>query len=113
MDPLLAEAKSCKELLNWLKNLNLNKDIIESYALKVNKAIQKANGDCSYFGAIIDNSKVMLKDLENCVFKFVRRSTNRVAHTLARATSSESDRGEWFYNHFHFLSYVLDSDVYE
>ena len=96
-----------------MKNWNLNKIIVEFDALQVIKAIQDAYGDCSYFGAIIDDCKVISKDLESCVFKFVRRSANRVAHTLARATGSESDRGEWFYNHPQFISYVLASDGHE
>ena len=49
---------------------------MESDALQVINAVKDVHGDSSHFGAIIDDCKVLSKDLGECVFKFVRRSPN-------------------------------------
>ena len=112
VDPAMAEAMSCREALSWLKSLNISKVIVESDALQVINCLNGDHSDKSYFGNIIDDCKILSKDLGVCLFKFVRRSANQVAHTLAKATGSMSDRGVWFYNHPQFLSHVIDVDLH-
>ena len=47
------------------------------------------------------------------LFCFRKKSTNQVAHALARATDSMFDLGEWIYDLPPFISNVLTLDNYE
>ena len=87
LDPMMAEAMSCKETLSWLKYLGHNKIVLELDALNVFNAL-------SYFGFIINDCKIMDKDLRKYPFAFVMRSMNWIAHAFARAFDSESDHGK-------------------
>ena len=62
-DSAMAEAISCREALNWLKNLNITKVIVESDALQVINAMKGDHGDRLYFDFIINDCKILSKDL--------------------------------------------------
>ena len=93
LDPAIAEVMSCREALSWLKSLGLNKVILEFDAQLVIQSILGSKVDGSYFGSLIDDCRFLAKDLDECLFVFVKRSTNQIAHVLARATDSVSDQG--------------------
>ena len=112
VNPAMAEAMSCREALSWLKSLNIDKVIVESDALQVINSLNGEHGDKSYFGSIINDCKILSKDFGVCLFQFVKRSANQVAHMLAKATGSMSDRGTWFYNHPQFFSNVIEFDLH-
>ena len=69
--------------------------------------------DHSYYGVLVDDCKILSKDLSECLFVFAKRSTNHVAHVLARAAGSTTDRGVWLYNPPSFISKVMSLDNYE
>ena len=50
--------------------------VLETDALNDFNALVRTNKDFSYFGSIIDESKILAKDLGECSFAFVKRSTN-------------------------------------
>ena len=96
-DPLLAEALSCKEALSWIKELNLNKVIVETDSLMLAQAFNVSADNFSYFGSILGDCQIIAKDLIDVNLVWVRRSANLAAHSLARAACSESGRGSWSY----------------
>lgn len=50
------------------------------------------------FGIIVQDCVNLLKHINPVLVRFVYRSTNNVAHTLAKAAYSMSGGGEWFDN---------------
>ena len=62
-DPLLAEALSCKEALSWIKELNLNKVIVETDSLMLAQAFNVSADNFSYFGSILGDCQILAKDL--------------------------------------------------
>ena len=113
MNPALAKALSCKEALSWLKNLSYNKVIVELDAQQLVHALQGFQEDLSYFGSIVEDCKILSKDLGDCTFVFVKQSANQMAHSLAKATDSMLDQGVWFFNLPFFISHVLALDKHE
>ena len=112
MELALAEAMCCKEALSWLKSLGYNKVIVESDAQQLIHALHDSYGDFSYFGSLVDDCKIISRDLGECLFVFTKRSMNQVAHSL-KATGSMSDREVWFFNLLLFISHVLSLNNYE
>ncbi|KAK6132481.1 hypothetical protein DH2020_033781 [Rehmannia glutinosa] len=86
-DPSLVEAMGVREALSWLKEKYQHVTVtVETNSFSVIKAIRGSSPNTSYFSDVIDDYLVMLKDLPLFSCIFVRRSMNRVAHTLAKAT---------------------------
>ncbi|XVF00158.1 hypothetical protein REPUB_Repub03eG0261000 [Reevesia pubescens] len=56
------------------------------------QALTSSSENLSYFGLIIDDCKILAKDLIDCCFGFAKRLANQVAHTLAKVAVSESDQ---------------------
>ncbi|KAK3206917.1 hypothetical protein Dsin_020963 [Dipteronia sinensis] len=94
-DAGLAEALSFHDALSWLQVHSFFKVIMEIDALKVFQALKSQASDPNYFGPIIDECKVFLKEINDCNVCYVRRSANTVAHALARASCSVSDVHVW------------------
>ena len=96
MIPAIVEAMCCKEALSWINSLGYSRMIMELDAQKIILAINGSYGENSYFGTLIDDCKILSRDLGECSFVFSKRSVNQVAHSLAKAADSESDPGVWF-----------------
>ncbi|KAK3187952.1 hypothetical protein Dsin_027513 [Dipteronia sinensis] len=111
-DAGFAEALSFREALSWLKAHSFSKVIMETDALKVVQALKSQASDPNYFGFIIDECKVFLKDTIDCNVCYVRRSTNNAAHSLAHASCSVSDVHVWGSVPPHFLCNALLSDLF-
>lgn len=92
LDPKIVEALACKESLSWLKLKKISSVHIELDSLVVVHAFDSQRKDSFYFGSIIDDCKLVVKDLGSYSMYFVRRSTNSAAHTLSYSIS----RG-WFF----------------
>lgn len=74
LDPTVLEAIGIREALSWL---NRNRCSI------------------SIFGMIIADCIKLLSETPSCRILYVRRSTNQIAHTLARAFVSMSGSSVW------------------
>lgn len=61
--------------------------------------------------SIFGDCKIVLKDLGNCIFSYIKRSVNQVAHVLAKAVGSMFDRGEWEHVPPPFLINLLRADI--
>lgn len=87
-DPLMAEARACKEVLSWINEkprrmldcLNL------FYALNPNVS------DLSYTGSITHVCVSLISSFSSYLFRHISRSTNQLAHTLTKAVGSQSLR---------------------
>ncbi|XVE55332.1 hypothetical protein DITRI_Ditri03aG0150200 [Diplodiscus trichospermus] len=90
-DALMAEAISLKEVLSWIKELQLENVIVETDALAVVNLLKGEGIIRSIIGLIIDDCKFLTNEITNCKISYVRRSTNHVAHLLLRVTGSISD----------------------
>ncbi|XP_019182016.1 PREDICTED: uncharacterized protein LOC109177169 [Ipomoea nil] len=95
-DPYVAEALAAKEALTWLKEQRLNNIILESDCLNFCNAFNSQSVDFSYVGLIVKQCRVIASDIGNVCIAHVRRSANRVAHELARATGSLAGSEVWF-----------------
>ncbi|KAL8104689.1 hypothetical protein AgCh_028771 [Apium graveolens] len=93
-NPELAEAVGIREALSWVKQKSWPSTIVESDCLGAIQAIRCSSIHLSYLGRVIDECKQLLSDLEsrNVTLKFVKRSANKVAHFIARNSSSIADR---------------------
>ncbi|XP_074362776.1 uncharacterized protein LOC141703064 [Apium graveolens] len=105
-----AEALSLKKAIIWIKHLQLDCCIFETDSQNLAYACYGEDG-CAYFNTIVGDCKLVLKHFNHVLVKFVFRSTNCVAHELARTALSMSDLGEWHVTPPDFLNHVLDSDL--
>ena len=85
--------------------------IIESDSLNIIQRLKSQDDDLSSVGLVINDCKSLAKGFNHCVFSFVRRSANGVAHCLARAASSVSGRACWMFHPLTFIYDVLDFDL--
>ncbi|XP_062081298.1 uncharacterized protein LOC133786098 [Humulus lupulus] len=92
--PELAEAIAIKEALSWIKDSGWQKVTLESDCLLVVQALRSPSHHSSYFGRIIDVCKSLLASIKPRVVnvKFIKRSANNVAHSLARSTCYPFER---------------------
>ncbi|KAG8650771.1 hypothetical protein MANES_07G069794v8 [Manihot esculenta] len=94
--PKTAELITIREVLSWIKRLGYDQIVLESDALTVVKALlSSSTSDFSSFGSLVDDCKSLIAEMNSVSVSFVPRSANSVAHLIARAASTISDRIEW------------------
>ncbi|XP_074351871.1 uncharacterized protein LOC141691019 [Apium graveolens] len=108
--PKEAEAIALKEALSWIIELQYERCVFETDSKAVVQACKKAP-DQSFFGTIVDDCVHLSKHVNQVLIQFAFRSANKVAHELARATYSMSDKGEWYATPPDFISHVLELDI--
>ncbi|XP_019200084.1 PREDICTED: uncharacterized protein LOC109193683 [Ipomoea nil] len=82
--PNEAEAIGIREALTWIKDSNLDNIQVESGCLLLVNGIIHGHDTFSSFDLIISDIREIASDFDNISFLFAKRSTNRVAHLLAR-----------------------------
>ncbi|XP_019168039.1 PREDICTED: uncharacterized protein LOC109163789 [Ipomoea nil] len=97
-DPLLAEALAIAQALDWLQSIGLNNINLETDCLLFISAFNSGHSDFSYVGSIVKQCFQIANDIGTVQVRHVRRSSNHVAHVLARATDSSSVLGSWLVN---------------
>lgn len=80
-----------KEVLSWLKTQPAKRYQVESDCLVLVQAVRSPDVLLSPFGKIVQDCKEMLKSWSMADLAFVKRSANRVAHKLARASRLNAD----------------------
>uniref|UniRef100_A0A803P625 RNase H type-1 domain-containing protein n=1 Tax=Cannabis sativa TaxID=3483 RepID=A0A803P625_CANSA len=88
----LAEAMGVREAISWIKQKAWYGTVVETDCLSVVQAIRSNLPFLSYFGSIISDCKLFLEQMRDVSVNFIRRSTKRVAHSLARASYFVVDR---------------------
>ncbi|XP_074352647.1 uncharacterized protein LOC141691791 [Apium graveolens] len=109
-EPKVAEAMAFREALSWVKERRATNIVFQLDSQLVVNAMKLKSKVNSYFGDIIEECSSIIKDLRSYSIRFVRRSANIAAHTIAREASSVSDCVEWT-SVPHFLSGVLSHDL--
>lgn len=92
--PEFAEAVGIREALSWIKSKHMVDVAVETDCLVAVQAIRGATALFSYFGKVIEECRALLKELKGkgVILKFVKRSTNGAAHSLASCSYSIADR---------------------
>ncbi|XP_062076043.1 uncharacterized protein LOC133780188 [Humulus lupulus] len=86
IDPTLAEAIGVREVLSWIKATELTNVVVETDSLVTVQACRSTVKMHSTFGFCIDECRTLISSLHDVSLCFVKRSANRVAHHLARAS---------------------------
>ena len=111
LDALMAEALSCMSALQLQKEKGFQK-VVESNSLLLVSVVNNSVCYFSIVGLIFKDCKeVVLQAIPDSYRVFVKRSTNRVAHILARAGSSESGLGVWVQNLSDIIRIVLSLEM--
>ncbi|XP_074352545.1 uncharacterized protein LOC141691680 [Apium graveolens] len=84
------EVRSLREALLWIKQWRHTKCIFETDAKLVVDAVHGGRGSSNFY-TIVDDCVDIIKHFEEVLVVFARRSANKVAHLLAKATYSMSD----------------------
>ena len=105
------EALGIREVLSWVKQKQWSHVVVEMDALQVYLALTNHQQDLSLFGLIISDCIQLQAEIPNMQFSFARRTTNVVAHSLARATISWAVAMGWDSTP-PFLLNVINSDAY-
>lgn len=92
VSPEMAEILGVREALSWIKRKSWQRVIVETDSLVVTQSIRSSVSMVSYFGSIVEDCRSMLKELPDVKLLFIRRSANRVAHHVARASYYVDDR---------------------
>ncbi|XP_060974306.1 uncharacterized protein LOC133039424 [Cannabis sativa] len=91
VSPEIAEVVGMKEVLSWIKRMNVTDVEIETDSLVTVQAINGSVQIPSQFGLIVQDCRLLLSELQNVFISFVKRSANRAAHCLARQSCFMSD----------------------
>lgn len=91
LHPREVEALSLKEALSWVTELGFGNCVFEMNVKPLADACKSVQGEL-YFYTLVSDCVDYCKHFENVLVVFVRRSANVVAHKLARAAYSLSDR---------------------
>ncbi|KAM7459645.1 hypothetical protein LguiA_036639 [Lonicera macranthoides] len=88
---LMAEIMGIREVLSWLKNIQVEKVLIKADSQIVVNALNRNEADSSSFRLVVDDCKLLVDNIKQCKVVFIHRSANGVAYYLARATISLSN----------------------
>lgn len=89
-----AETVVIREVLSWIKDRNLAEVIVETDCLVAVQAIRSSKQILPYFGRLVNQCKDLLVELSNkgVNLRFIKRSANNLAHTLASSSYSIAKR---------------------
>ncbi|XP_019191046.1 PREDICTED: uncharacterized protein LOC109185561 [Ipomoea nil] len=105
-----AEALCIREATIWLRDTGMGDVDIETDSQLCYHALNSAPFN-SALGFLIDDVKQVASTVSGVNFSYVRRSTNRAAHALAREAVSESGPEEWCDTPPHYLVPVLAANL--
>lgn len=113
VDPAMAEIMGIREALSWVKAQQGSGVTIETDSLVCVQAIRSSSVNLSYLGRMVEDCRNLLVELKDreVSLRFVRRSANKVAHFIARNSSSLAGRN-WHGDSTHpdFIS-VIKNDL--
>lgn len=92
--PKEVEAMGIREVLSWCKSKGLDFVQVEKNSLVVFSELTSVSNR-STVSLLVDDVKELLKSFEHVTFLFAKRSTNKIAHVLARDALFITDCREW------------------
>ncbi|XP_074342936.1 uncharacterized protein LOC141680672 [Apium graveolens] len=108
--PDSAEAMEVREALSWTQESKHQNIMIETDCLVVVQAMRGSDLLSSYFGVLVKECKSLIHDLSSrsVSVRFVKRSANKVADFLAKATYSPSNRIWRVSDHPGFINVLMN-----
>jgi hypothetical protein len=94
--PEEAKLRACEKGLELVRRLKLNKLILELDSASTVYKLNNDELDRSMHGPLIEKLKREIRSIGDHVVKWVRRSANAVAHTLAKEGSGLEYSRTWF-----------------
>uniref|UniRef100_A0A803QSB3 RNase H type-1 domain-containing protein n=1 Tax=Cannabis sativa TaxID=3483 RepID=A0A803QSB3_CANSA len=91
VSPEIAEVVGMKEVLSWIKTMQVTDVEVETDSLVTVQAINGSVQIPSQFGLIVQDCRLLLSELQDVFISFVKRSVNRAAHCIARQSCFMSD----------------------
>lgn len=88
LDPTVAEALGIREALSWLKANNFSQVEFETDCQLLVFALQQVIQPSTSLGLVVSDCLNLIRELSSISIVFIPRSTNLIAHQLARALSS-------------------------
>ena len=85
--------------------------LVEMDSLVVFNALNRTSLTSSPFSMLVKDCYDLENSMPNIIFTFAKRSTNNVAHIMARATRSMSDQTVWNFQAPAFLLPGLTQDL--
>uniref|UniRef100_A0A803PNG6 RNase H type-1 domain-containing protein n=1 Tax=Cannabis sativa TaxID=3483 RepID=A0A803PNG6_CANSA len=110
--PEIAEVIGVKEALSWIKRNGWTEVEIESDALVVVQAVLGSVLMPSQFGYLVQDCRSLLSSLNSVSLNFVKRSANRAAHCVARASCLSPNRIFNEHNAPSELLAIVDAECY-
>ena len=107
----MVEALSYKEALTLLSVGDLGMVEVETNCQSLVSAVKDATSFFLSHGLILQDCQKLLEILPQVCFRFVRRSSNSIAHPLDRATLSVSNCRECLSSSPDFIQEALFQDV--
>lgn len=108
--PLHIELLAIKEGIQLLQTMDISQAMIHSDCLIAVQALNSAEEDLSPLGNLIEDIKVLFKELPNISISHASRTTNFVAHRLASFGFDSGSHSEWF---SHAPDFILDALLYD
>lgn len=110
LDPLSAELIGIKEALAWLHDNNLDNVIVETDSQLASLTVNHRSSFACTSSLIVEDIISSLSVFLAVSITFVRRSTNLIAHELARASGLELGKSFWGCNPPNFLLVAIAAD---
>ena len=95
MDSLEAKALACCDAIEFVVDIGLSDIVIEGYCVQVINAIKDCKVNLSRLGHVIEDIQVLISVLRWADVRWVKRSANLVAHSLARYAKNISNDVMW------------------
>ena len=95
MEPKFAEILCLREVLKWLKELQISQVIVETDSLIAVKAILSRDEGISYFYSLAKDCRDLLQFLSNIALTFVPREANQFAHFISRNAIHVDEYAVW------------------
>jgi hypothetical protein len=94
-DRTSAEALAAWTLADICVRVGYNDVILEGDALEVVQAMNREEFSCGRYGALINDAKILLQQVQHWKVRHVKRAANAAAHRLAKLAFSFSEERLW------------------
>ncbi|XP_042976327.1 uncharacterized protein LOC122307486 [Carya illinoinensis] len=94
--PIVAEAYALWKAIDVCRELRLVKVLFEGDAQVVVNAVNSATEDLSFYGSLIEDMKMLLKQRTEWTVQYTHRTNNEAAHLLAKESLSIQIDFAWF-----------------
>ncbi|XP_035543587.1 uncharacterized protein LOC118347674 [Juglans regia] len=111
-EPIQVELLALLRGLQFCVSLGIEKIQVESDCSLAIEALHQGNIDISKFGGIYFEIKELASHFGDCMFRYVYRETNEVAHYLAKYARNVGRINMWWDCIPNFLSQTLWFDLY-